>query len=747
MTDIKKEEKVPMISTTAPPAPATAVEEMFLSAQFQRLMLDQMQSMFSQFFEQRSNAEKTSQVPYQKASSAEQDNQESYVSPQNNNPDEFPQADQLFNWGYHSLATERYRLPNPKFSKYIQFLDQLDDSEDEETKELKEVRKRLQFHRRQTKKNISANDASSKLAPPKDSVATSTNDVTTITQLNSGKDDDGNEVYSDGDVVETSKHIFKDLHDLRKNMFSNTKKKKKSKSNFDDSSDDSSDDEDEFQKLSAGRRNSILGRIVKASSQKPKKPPNDPRRFIQYIQTPPKYEHIKLEKLTLKSVHKFMEQILAYTTATNGLELPVATLVSQSVRDHLMSFYKGLTLDKFYSMTTSKLLTILQMESRPKSHIAFYEELKKQTSFTELPKGYVPSALNFKIFYDAYILYKTNFVQYYDLMAEENEANIPPNKNKEGGLIKLFIDRVPFNYGQTVFRSLVRANNGKEQFRDIKDFIHKFGTVIEDHYKKYEENRTIQEHFVYNNSSGSTGSSFNNASKFSNHNRGFSNNNNYNKFRNGSSLHHIDEHHNGNDSNEDNPDNADDSSHNVDIDLTPDTNQTSDVDYVPQEQQFNNNNTEEEDAEETLNSQVFQEQLDQLMYVDGKSNNYSKPQVNNNSKNLTPLGCLQMLLHDSCKKGDKCTFTHDPIVLQRSHNYYVDLLSKSKYKPRNSINSSFNVNSSARHTNNQQNQKLLLTRPKPPPPRDSRAFHHVTQDPFAHTDVVSDKVVSISNTT
>ena len=180
--------------------------------------------------------------------------------------------------------------------------------------------------------------------------------------------------------------------------------------------------------------------------------------------------------------------------------------------------------------------------------------------------------------------------------------------------------------------------------------------------------------------------------------------------------------------------------------MIPDANQPSDVDYVQQEQQ-SNNNTEEEDAEENLNRQMFQDQLDQLMYVDGKSNNYSKPQVNNSSKNQTPLGCLQMLLHDSCKKGDKCTFTHDPIVLQRSHNYYVDLLSKSKYKPRNSINSSFNVNSSARHANNQQNQKLLLTRPKPPPPRDSRAFHHVAQDPFAHTDVVSDKVVSISSTT
>ena len=103
-----------------------------------------------------------------------------------------------------------------------------------------------------------------------------------------------------------------------------------------------------------------------------------------------------------------------------------------------------------------------------------------------------------------------------------------------------------------------------------------------------------------------------------------------------------------------------------------------------------------------------------------------------------------MLLHDSCKRGDKCTFKHDPIVLQRSHNYYLELLNKSKYKPRNSINSSFNVNSSARYAN-QQNQKLLLTRPKPPPPKDSRAFHQITQD-NSYNDIVSDKKISISNT-
>jgi hypothetical protein len=121
----------------------------------------------------------------------------------------------------------------------------------------------------------------------------------------------------------------------------------------------------------------------------------------------------------------------------------------------------------------------------------------------------------------------------------------------------------------------------------------------------------------------------------------------------------------------------------------------------------------------------------------------------NNNRTSTPVGCLQMLLHNQCKRGSKCTYAHDHSTLQRSHVYYTALLEKSEYKPSKKL---FDTSSATNHNNHRSastsnnnrypakrdNAKSLLTRPKPPPPaRDSRSFYHVTDN--KDDDKVSDK--------
>lgn len=666
----------------------------------------------------------------------------------------------------NTIARIRQEIPDPQFSEYFQRFDDADDNDDEDgsdsKKEKSKPKGKFQSAHDHEEQLLASKRAQSQSQEDQQRIITDSkstsinNNIKFPQQTDSNNNKTNNLDYSDGDMVQNNKHIYSNLNNLRKTMFSAKKKKKKHHYDSSDySSSDSSSDDDKKN----SSRTSMVGRIARAAVKKKKK--KEGINGVIYMNAPPSSDHIRLDKLSALNVYEFLDKILHYE-ASSGLLLQVHNLINPKIRDLLLSQYKGLTLDKYYNMEISKLLTILQMESRPKTHISFYNELQEHTFFRRLPDDYKPGYSNFKIFHDAYIVYKTKFIQLYELMAEDNADNIPPLKNKEGGLIRVFLEKIPYDYGQSIYGSLIKANGNKDNFKDIKDFVHKFTVVVEDHFHKCEENAAIFEHFTIdksnkfsnrsNNNQTNSSDRNNNKSHYSknSHNSNQKNNNGHKTFFNhnhASSFHHIDQspHDQASEEQEDSTEAA---NHNNNDNYHP----NDQAGYSANEEPINNQqydgdqrsniDTDEDSKHELANTtkseetseDIMQDKLAELMFADsGKSSGkpYSK---------TTSVGCLQMLLHDVCKRGDKCTFSHETNVLERSYSYYLDLLTKSKFKPRNNNISNhstgrYNNNTypssnkpyQSMHSNN--HNKLLLTRPKPPPPpRDNRAFHHLSHD-------------------
>jgi hypothetical protein len=64
-------------------------------------------------------------------------------------------------------------------------------------------------------------------------------------------------------------------------------------------------------------------------------------------------------------------------------------------------------------------------------------------------KDYRPTLTNFKPLYSSLLVYKQNFKRLYDFLADGIRLDfIPRADNKEGGLIKIFIDKIPMGSGR-----------------------------------------------------------------------------------------------------------------------------------------------------------------------------------------------------------------------------------------------------------------------------------------------------------
>jgi hypothetical protein len=65
-------------------------------------------------------------------------------------------------------------------------------------------------------------------------------------------------------------------------------------------------------------------------------------------------------------------------------------------------------------------------------------------------------------------------------MADDNEDCIPDCKNKEGGLIKIFIDKIPYEYGTRLMSTMMDT-----KFGDLHAFLKSFYARVEEHKEQH----------------------------------------------------------------------------------------------------------------------------------------------------------------------------------------------------------------------------------------------------------------------
>jgi hypothetical protein len=186
---------------------------------------------------------------------------------------------------------------------------------------------------------------------------------------------------------------------------------------------------------------------------------NEKNRMVMYQQQP-SFDHIKLVKLDIPSVVKFMEDLANYQSMY-GIALPVPTLVSPKIREIIISrnYYLGINVSNFYLLKTVELLEYLQEAIKPTDKVMFQTAITRYVEF-EIHPLYKPNSSYFKPMFEALLAYRTKFLNIFNFMAENNAANVPRIDTKEGGAVKIFLSKIPFGYGSKLSSALVIPKKG-----------------------------------------------------------------------------------------------------------------------------------------------------------------------------------------------------------------------------------------------------------------------------------------------
>jgi hypothetical protein len=239
----------------------------------------------------------------------------------------------------------------------------------------------------------------------------------------------------------------------------------------------------ERSKDNKNRRTTMYGQVVKQSTSN-----SDLKQVVMYEQVP--QHNIRLYQLDIASVVKFMDGVYEYQAKYN-VQLKIPTLIEGRAKEYLMARnfkYFNQRNNNFYSVSTEDLMTMIEQAVKPESVAAFRELIVNNVKFTQFTT-YTPAANNFKPMYDALLLYRRQFMLYFNLMSSNNETNVPACTNKDGGLIRLFLKAIPFEYGDKVYTQLMVKN---KSFTDFEDFIDQFYKLVYSNYKAALDTATLQ---------------------------------------------------------------------------------------------------------------------------------------------------------------------------------------------------------------------------------------------------------------
>jgi hypothetical protein len=199
---------------------------------------------------------------------------------------------------------------------------------------------------------------------------------------------------------------------------------------------------------------------------------------IMIIKTPPPYDHILLKTLEINEVIEFFEAIKMYETK-HHISLPTSTLTSKGVRETLIARSSSMTPVEFFKLDSLELIRLIQRYLRPRDVIEFSSKLKKNVSFKFRDDGVKPLE-DFGKFYEAMLVFNLRFRSVYDFLRRNNASHCPPCNNKEGGLLRDYLDMIPDQYGKNVFKSL-RA----KEYNSYSDFEVAFMKKVKKHHKDY----------------------------------------------------------------------------------------------------------------------------------------------------------------------------------------------------------------------------------------------------------------------
>jgi len=379
---------------------------------------------------------------------------------------------------------------------------------------------------------------------------------------------------------------------------------------------------------------------------------------VQYTRMIPSFDHIKLNDLTLRAVIKFINDIMDYEFR---YKIPInmkAQVSEQCFRRLSIKFHGKIDYqDKYKDMDRNELGRLLLDYVKPETQSQFrqiLEDIKLKYSSNTITQD------EYKYFYEALIEYSLQFLRWYEILSDQVDPKlIPPCHNKDKGLIKIFLSKLPGELGQELYAELYKEHTILSTDKNITfhTFHELFIQLIESHNSKHISTRYALN--MYENV-GKYKTKEANKSSTSTINTHKSSSNDRFKHQYGHKvLHNI------NDNQlETNSDDSD-----ADLNSKEEEQQQTKVNEVENINQL-------DDFDNDIPDLGFPNDLTDN--ISGNASTLNAITSSNSSSQSQPKVCFSMIFYNRCEKTN-CKYIHEGANMYKAHAHYLSLLSKSKF--------------------------------------------------------------------
>lgn len=205
---------------------------------------------------------------------------------------------------------------------------------------------------------------------------------------------------------------------------------------------------------------------------------------VKYYTAVPSYEHIKLKSLAYKEVFNFLFQVREYMRMYPTAPLPLFSRIEDETKSSILSRNKILDDAVFNSLSPAEVIRCIQVAIRPFTRTQFNRIIKSSVFFDSIP-GFTLNLINFHRFSERNTTFIRHFIYLYDFLIEslsnlsdeEFEEIVPPNINRDEGIVQIFLDKLPSKFGKTVWKKI--GGNGQKRYRTFHEFIEAYKNYLE----------------------------------------------------------------------------------------------------------------------------------------------------------------------------------------------------------------------------------------------------------------------------
>ncbi len=423
---------------------------------------------------------------------------------------------------------------------------------------------------------------------------------------------------------------------------------------------DSDSDVSAASSLRRKRRISILDNLVRSGEEAVDNNPrsrNNNNSSVQYTRIIPSFDHIKLNELTLRAVIKFINDIMDYEFR---YKIPInmkAQISEHCFRRLSIKFHGRIDYqDKYKDMTRNELGKLLMDYVKPETQSQFrqvLEDIKLRYNSTTITQD------EYKYFYESLIEYSLQFLKWYEILSDQTDPKIiPPCNNKDKGLIKIFLSKLPGELGQELYAELYKEYPYLSSDKNLSfhTFHELFIQLVESHNSKHISTRSALN--MYENVGRLKTKDNIKLSTQTSANKSY-NNDRFKPHQGGKVLHNI-----SNIQLETNSDPSDAESNVVTQEQDNDSNLSNDIDTYNEGDLLQENPALSFPDDDNLESNVC---VDELNAIVSSSSQQSQPKV-----------CFSMIFYNRCDRPN-CKYIHDGPNMYKAHAHYLSLLGKSKF--------------------------------------------------------------------